>query len=39
MWQRQEVIYVPEGHKIIYHPTAGTADKKIQEARFFVFFE
>jgi PAS domain-containing protein len=24
MWQHQEVTYAPEGHKIIYHPTAGS---------------
>ncbi|MFD1774759.1 helix-turn-helix transcriptional regulator [Paenibacillus rhizophilus] len=23
MWQRQEVLYAPEGNKVIYHPVAG----------------
>lgn len=23
MWQRQEVIYAPEGNKIVYHPVEG----------------
>ncbi|GIP33642.1 hypothetical protein J2TS4_28520 [Paenibacillus sp. J2TS4] len=26
MWERQEVIYAPEGHKVITHPIAGRMD-------------